>query len=84
VASASPAAELVKRAHIALGRGEAHEAQQLANEAILLDPKHARSYIVLGGARDALGDAEGVRAAFRACVERAQGPLVSTCKTLAR
>jgi hypothetical protein len=81
---ASPAAELVKRAHVALGQGQAQEAQQLANEAIRLDPKHARSYIVLGGARDALGDSEGVRAAFRDCVERASGPLVSTCKTLAR
>lgn len=82
--SASPADDLVKRADRELASGDAREAQQLANQAILIDPKHARAYIVLGGARDAVGDAAGTRAAFRACVQHAEGPLLSTCKTLAR
>jgi hypothetical protein len=81
---ASRADALIKRASSELGRGHAHEAQLLANQAILTDPTRARSYIVLGGARDALGDQAGKRAAFRACVQHATDALVSTCRTLAR
>lgn len=81
---ASRAQALIKRASSELGRGDAQEAQRLANQAILLDPTRARGYIVLGGARDALGDQAGKRAAFQACVRSAQDALASTCRTLAR
>jgi hypothetical protein len=80
----SRAQALIKRASSELGRGDAQEAQLLANQAILLDPTRARGYIVLAGARDALGDRAGKRAAFQACARNAQDALASTCRTLAR
>jgi hypothetical protein len=75
---------ITKQAYRALSGGHANDAQQLAAQAVRLDPSRASAYIVLGGARDALGDRDGARSAFRDCIRYATDPLVSACKTLAR
>ncbi len=80
----SEAVVLRKRAYRELNRGDARRAQGLAQRALMLDPSDPGTYIVLGGARDSLGDREGARSAFRQCVARATGPLVSGCRNLAR
>ena len=78
------AEQLTQRAYRQLGQGNPREAEQLANLALLQDGSRAETYIVLAGARDALGNAEGARSAMRACAQHARDRLVSTCKTLAR
>jgi tetratricopeptide (TPR) repeat protein len=84
-AGASSTAEATtKRAYAELKRGHTGDAMQLAGTAIRLDPSRASAYIALAGARDAIGDHAGARAAFRECAQRAQDRLVSACKTLAR
>ena len=80
----SEADTLTKRAYRELGRGDAREAEHLANLALMQDGSSAGTYIVLAGARDALGNAEGARSAIRACVLHAKDRLAATCKTLAR
>jgi len=84
VTTASESEQLTQRAYRELGQGNAREAEHFANLALLQDGTRADTYIVLAGARDALGNAEGARSAIRACVVRAQDRLAATCKTLVR
>ncbi|MFI5307550.1 MAG: hypothetical protein ACHQ53_09370 [Polyangiales bacterium] len=75
--------DLIRRAYIALHKGDARKASDLATQALRLDPTSASGYIALAGARDAVGDRGGALAAFRDCVRYAQDKLVGACKTLA-
>jgi hypothetical protein len=76
--------DLVGRAYGSLNRGDASAALGLAREAVTVFPTRADAWIALGSAYDALRDRASAREAFRNCVQRASGPFVQQCRTLAR
>lgn len=82
--AATPSSSASAEAMRELNAGHASQARQLAARATAQNPQDANAWIVLGAASDALGDHAAAVAAYKACVARAAGPRVSTCKALAR
>jgi hypothetical protein len=76
--------DLVGRAYGSLNRGDATAALSLAREAVAVFPTRADAWIALGSAYDAMRDRANAREAFRSCVQRATGPFIEQCRTLAR
>lgn len=75
-------AALSALAFINLNRGRNHEAAQLAERAVAANPRNAQGWIVLGAARDALGQRAAAREAYRNCVEHGVGRWVRECRQL--
>jgi hypothetical protein len=73
--------------HLAFGylnRGDNQQAADFAARAVAIDPTSSEGWIVLGAARDALGDGKAARDAYRKCVELGQGDYVQECRRVAR
>jgi Tfp pilus assembly protein PilF len=72
--------------HLAFGylnRGDNQQAADFAARAVAIDPTSSEGWIVLGAARDALGDGKSARDAYRKCVELGQGDYVQECRRVA-
>jgi CheY-like chemotaxis protein len=72
--------------HLAFGylnRGDNQHAADFAARAVAIDPTSSEGWIVLGAARDALGDGKAARDAYRKCVELGQGDYVQECRRVA-
>jgi cytochrome c-type biogenesis protein CcmH/NrfG len=72
--------------HLAFGylnRGDNQQAADFAARAVAIDPTSSEGWIVLGAARDALGDGKAARDAYRKCVELGQGDYVQECRRVA-
>jgi hypothetical protein len=82
--STKRAPSAVTRARQLLDAGRAADARDLARSAIRSAPGKAAGYIVLAAALDKLGDRAGMKATFHSCVEQAEDPLASACRSLAR
>ncbi len=67
-----------------LNRGQNQQASDYAARALAVDPTSSEGWIVLGAARQALGDPHGARDAYRKCVEVGRGSYVDECKRVAR
>jgi Flp pilus assembly protein TadD len=67
-----------------LNRGDNQQAADYAARAVAVDPTSSEGWIVLGAARDALGDAKGARDAYRKCVELGTGEYLQECRRVAR
>jgi Flp pilus assembly protein TadD len=64
--------------------GDASAAQRKALDAIALDPTRGYAYVLLGAARDALGNSTGAAAAYRQCLRQAQDGQRAACAALSR
>jgi CheY-like chemotaxis protein len=67
-----------------LNRGENEQASDFAARAVAIDPTSSEGWIVLGAARQALGDSRGARDAYRKCAEVGRGAYVAECRRVAR
>ncbi|MCC7535796.1 MAG: DUF4388 domain-containing protein, partial [Deltaproteobacteria bacterium] len=75
-------AALSALAFIHLNRGRNREAAQLAERAVQANQQNAQGWIVLGAARDALGNRSGAREAYRSCVQHGTGRWVRECRQM--
>ena len=57
--------------HALFTRKKRREALQWAERAVELDPKHADAYVIIGGVKQAAGDAAAAKAAYRKYLELA-------------
>ncbi|MDH5675713.1 MAG: hypothetical protein OEZ06_26550 [Myxococcales bacterium] len=76
--------KLLRAARRAFNARDLARAEALARQAIAADLGEAGAYIVLGGVRDARGDASGAKDVFRRCTVHGRGSLVRACESLAR
>jgi DNA-binding response OmpR family regulator len=76
-------ASLVSRASRALELGEKQRAIDLARQSVLATPGDAESWLVLGAAYQAAGNATAAREAYRSCITQASTANVSDCRVLA-
>jgi len=79
---ASPA--LAELARLMLARSNTREASELAERATAVDPSNALAWVTLGAARQARGDRQGARQAYRNCVKLGKGQYVSECRAMLR
>lgn len=77
-------AALAELARLQLGREHAREAAELSERATAIDPSNALAWVVLGAARQARGDQQGARQAYRNCVKLGKGRYVSECRAMLR
>ncbi len=78
----SPA--LAELARLMLARSNTREATELAERATAVDPSNALAWVTLGAARQARGDRQGARQAYRNCVKLGKGQYVSECRAMLR
>lgn len=74
---------LSKIAYIHLDTAHNRRAAEFAQRAIAADPQSSEAWIVLGAAREALGDRPGARTAYRTCASLS-GPYAAECRRLGR
>ena len=77
---------LAQLAFLLLNRGhrpDLEQARDYAQRASQIDPTSSLAWLVLGAARDSLGDRAGAREAYRNCVDEGQGAHVRECRALA-
>ncbi len=79
---ASPA--LAELARLMLARSNTREASELAERATAVDPSNALAWVTLGAARQARGDRQGARQAYRNCAKLGKGQYVSECRAMLR
>ncbi|MEM8606268.1 MAG: hypothetical protein AAGF92_04155, partial [Myxococcota bacterium] len=77
-------AALAELARLQLGREHAREAAELSQRATAIDPSNALAWVVLGAARQARGDRQGARQAYRNCAKLGRGQYVSECRAMLR
>jgi Tfp pilus assembly protein PilF len=65
-----------------LNRGKNPEAATFAARAVEADPSNSEGWIVLGAARQSLGDRKGANDAYRKCAELGRGEYVPECKKM--
>lgn len=78
------AALLSRMAFNHLNRGDNKSAEDFAARAAAVDPTSSEAWIVLGAARDGLGNRAGARDAYKRCVELAKGEYVEECRRMVR
>jgi hypothetical protein len=78
------AALLSRMAFNHLNRGDNKSAEDFAGRAAAVDPTSSEAWIVLGAARDGLGNRAGAREAYKRCVELARGQYVEECRRMVR
>ncbi len=77
---------LAQLSFLLLNRGrrpDLEQARDYALRATQSDATSSLAWLVLGAARDSLGDRTGARDAYRSCVEQGQGAHVRECRALA-
>jgi Flp pilus assembly protein TadD len=79
---ASTGGSLVAQAHRAMIHGDVAKAQELARQAVASNPANADTWLTLGAANQAAGDANGAREAYRSCIAQAHSANVSECRVL--
>jgi Flp pilus assembly protein TadD len=67
-----------------LNRGDNARARDFAARAAALDARSSEAWIVLGAARDALGERTAAREAYKSCVELGHGDYVTECRRMVR
>jgi hypothetical protein len=67
-----------------LNRGRNAEAVTFAARATQADASNSEAWIVLGAARDALGDRKAAKEAYRNCADQGRGAYVTECKRMLR
>jgi tetratricopeptide (TPR) repeat protein len=67
-----------------LNRGRGNDAASFAARAVERDSSNAEGWIVLGAARDQLGDHKGARDAYKKCAELGKGSYVNECRNMVR
>jgi len=67
-----------------LNRGDNQSAEDFAARAAAVDPMSSEAWIVLGAARDGLGNRAGARDAYKRCVEVGKGEYVEECRRMVR
>ncbi|MEY4581337.1 MAG: hypothetical protein RL701_6040 [Pseudomonadota bacterium] len=75
---------LSRLAFMHLNRGHNTEAVTFAARATQADPSNSEGWIVLGAARDALGDRKAAKEAYRSCADQGRGSYVTECKRMLR
>jgi hypothetical protein len=75
-------ADLTAQAQRALEKGNGPLATELARKATEKDPTDAEAWLMLGAAYDMTQSRGRARAAYRSCVQKAQGPRVGECRAL--
>jgi len=65
-----------------LNRGDNQSAEDFAGRAAAVDPGSSEAWIVLGAARDGLGNRAGARDAYKRCVEVGKGDYVEECRRM--
>lgn len=80
----SAGSSLAKQAFARLNRGDFAAAERFAQRAVVGHPERAQGWIVLGAARDALGDKAGAKRAYKMCAAKALDVSVRHCRALAR
>jgi len=75
---------LAELARLMLARSNTREASELAERATAVDPSNALAWVTLGAARQARGDRQGARQAYRNCVKLGKGQYVSECRAMLR
>ncbi len=67
-----------------LNRGRDAAAAEYAARAVMTDPGNSEGWIVLGAAKDQLGDHKAAREAYKQCVALGRGEYVAECKRMMR
>jgi Flp pilus assembly protein TadD len=67
-----------------LNRGRNSDAASFAARAVQADPTNSEGWIVLGAARDQLGDRKGARDAYRKCADQGRGSYTTECRNMVR
>jgi hypothetical protein len=67
-----------------LNRGRSNDAASFAARAVERESSNAEGWIVLGAARDQLGDHRGARDAYKKCAELGKGSYVTECRNMLR
>jgi DNA-binding response OmpR family regulator/Flp pilus assembly protein TadD len=67
-----------------LNRGDNQSAEDFAARAAAVDPTSSEAWIVLGAARDGLGNRAGARDAYKRCLEVGKGEYVEECRRMVR
>lgn len=75
---------LRKLAYLHLDTRNNARAHELAVRATTLEPTNAEGWIVLGAAREGLGDRPGARDAYRRCAALGEGEFSNECRRLVR
>jgi Flp pilus assembly protein TadD len=70
--------------YVYLNAAENRRAQEYAERAVEADASNAEGWIVLGAARELLGDKSGAMAAYRKCVEQGKGAYLLQCRQVVR
>jgi len=70
--------------YVYLNAAENRRAQEYAERAVGADASNAEGWIVLGAARELLGDKSGAMAAYRKCVEQGKGAYLLQCRQVVR
>jgi tetratricopeptide (TPR) repeat protein len=83
VPPAAAGSSLVAQAHSALIKGDLATAQDLARQAVASNPANAQTWLTLGAAYQAAGNAGAARNAYQSCVAQAHSVGVSECRVLA-
>ncbi len=73
-----------RMAYLRLDAGDNERARELAARAVAVDQTSSEGWIVLGAAREALGDHRGAREAYRSCASLAVGEYALECQRLVR
>ena len=77
---------LAQLAFLLLNRGrrpDLEQARDYSQRATQIDSTSSLAWLVLGAARDSLGDRAGAREAYHSCVDEGQGAHVRECRALA-
>jgi hypothetical protein len=67
-----------------LNRGRNSDAASFAARAVQADPTNSEGWIVLGAARDQLGDRRGAKDAYRKCADQGRGSYTTECRNMVR
>jgi CheY-like chemotaxis protein len=67
-----------------LNRGRNSDAASFAARAVQADPTNSEGWIVLGAARDQLGDRKGAKDAYRKCADQGRGSYTTECRNMVR
>jgi Flp pilus assembly protein TadD len=67
-----------------LNRGRNSDAASFAARAVETDQTNSEGWIVLGAARDQLGDHKGAKDAYRKCAELGRGAYTTECRNMVR
>jgi hypothetical protein len=70
--------------YVYLNASDYRRAQDFAERSVGVDATNSEGWIVLGAARDLLGDRSGALAAYRSCVAQGKGRYLSQCRQVAR